>query len=195
MLQNYCKTAWRNLKEHKFHTFVNISGLAFGLATAILLLLWVQHEKSYDRFHKDYSRIHRFTAHLDASTVWEGVPGPLAVYSQSLPEVDAIVRISENHDQVLATEDRSTVLDGFHTAYVDSTFLTLFNFELLEGNSAQLFPNPQSIVLTKSTAKKFFGNDSPMGKVLQTRGDNLDRKSTRLNSSHVKISYAVFCLK
>lgn len=172
MIKNYFKTAWRNLKEHKFHTFVNISGLALGLATAILLLLWVQHERSYDRFHKDYSRIHRFTAHLDANTVWEGVPGPLAIYAQSLPEVEAIVRISESDGQVLATEDRSTVLDGFRTAYVDSTFLTLFDFELLKGKAAQLFPNPHSIVLTESTAKKFFDDNDPMGNVLQFRGDN-----------------------
>lgn len=173
MIKNYFKTAWRNLKEHKFHTFVNISGLAFGLATAMLLLLWVQHEKSYDRFHKDYSRIHRFTAHLDANTVWEGVPGPLAVYAQSLPEVEGIVRVNERNGQVLAAEDRSTVLDGFTTAYVDSTFLTLFNFQLLDGKPAQLFPNPYSIVLTESTAKKIFGADDPIGKVLQFRGDNL----------------------
>ncbi|WP_353129770.1 ABC transporter permease [Parapedobacter pyrenivorans] len=172
MIKNYFKTAWRTLKEHKFHTFVNISGLALGLATAILLLLWVQHERSYDRFHNDYSRIHRIIPHMDANTVWEGVPGPLATYAQSVPEVEAIVRISESGDQVLATEDRSNVLDGFTTAYVDSTFLTLFDFELLEGKTKQLFPNPNSIALSESTAKKFFGNDDPMGKVLQFRNNN-----------------------
>src|SRR3546814_1246884 len=127
MIKNYFKTAWRNLKEHKFHTFVNISGLAFGVATAILLLLWVQHERSYDGFHKDYSRIHRFTAHLDANTVWEGVPRPLAVFAQSLPEVEAIVRINERNGQVLATENRSTVLDGFSTAYVEDRKSTRLN--------------------------------------------------------------------
>ncbi|PPL02988.1 ABC transporter permease [Parapedobacter indicus] len=172
MIKNYFKTAWRNLKEHKFHTFVNISGLAFGLATAILLLLWVQHERSYDRFHKDYSRIHRIIPHLDANTVWEGVPGPLAVYAQSVPEVEAIVRVMEGSGQVLATEDRSTVLDDFTVAYVDSTFLTLFDFGLLNGETKPLFPNPNSITLTESTAKKFFGEDDPMGKVLQLRGEN-----------------------
>lgn len=173
MIKNYFKTAWRNLKEHKFHTFVNISGLALGLATAILLLLWVQHERSYDRFHPDYSRIYRFTAQLDVNTVWEGVPGPLAVYAQSLPEVEAIVRVNEWNGQVLATKDRSTVLDGFTTTYVDSTFFTLFNFELLDGKPTELFPNPHSIALTESTAKKFFGNDNPIGKVILFRGDNL----------------------
>src|SRR5690606_30837608 len=135
MIKNYLKTAWRNLKEHKFHSLVNICGLAFGLATAILLLLWVQHEKSYDRFHHDYSRIHRFAAHLDANTVWEGVPGPLAVYAQSLPAVEAITRLTESYGQTLATEDRSTVLDGFTIGYVDSTFFDLFDFELLLGQS------------------------------------------------------------
>lgn len=172
MIKNYFKTAWRNLKEHKFHTFVNISGLAFGLATAILLLLWVQHEKSYDRFHKDHSRIYRFTAHMDANAVWEGVPGPLAIYAQSLPEVEAIVRISQSDGQVLATENRSTVLDGLTTAYVDSSFLDLFGFDLSKGPIEQLFLNPHSIVLTESTSKKFFGNEESIGKVIQFRGDN-----------------------
>src|SRR5690606_1057931 len=172
MLKNYFKIAWRNLKEHKFHTFVNICGLAFGLATAILLLLWVQHEKSYDRFHRDYSRIHRFAARLDANTVWEGVPGPLAVYAQSLPEVETIVRITESNGQTLATEDRSTVLDGFRIAYVDSTFFDLFDFELLLGQSISLFPTPHSIAVTDSTAQKFFGDDNPVGKVLQFWGEN-----------------------
>ncbi|WP_262245211.1 ABC transporter permease [Parapedobacter soli] len=172
MIKNYFKTAWRSLREHKFHTFVNVCGLALGLATAILLLLWVQHERSYDRFHHDYSRIHQFSAHFDANTVWEGVPGPLAVYAQSLSDVEAIVRISQDNDQILANEDRSIVLDGFATADVDSTFFDLFNFELLNGTGVSLFPNPHSIILTESTARKFFGNDDPMGKVLQFRGEN-----------------------
>ncbi|WP_028298185.1 ABC transporter permease [Olivibacter sitiensis] len=172
MIRNYFKTAWRNLKEHKFHTAVNLSGLAFGLVTAILLLLWVQHEKSYDRFHRDYNRIHCFAAQLDVNTVWEGVPGPLAVYSQSIPEVESIVRISENNGQLLTSEDRRTVIDGLTTAYVDSTFLDIFNFDLLKGNRSQLFPNPNSVALTESAARKFFGEANPMGKVIQYRGDN-----------------------
>src|SRR5690606_15829047 len=149
MIKNYFKTAWRNLKEYRFHTFVNISGLALGLATAILLLLWVQHERSYDRFHHDYSRIHRLTAHLNTNNVWEGVPGPLAVYAQSLPEVETVVRLNDGYNQVLATTDRRIVLDDITTGYVDSTFFDLFTFELLKGESRQLFLDPHNVVLTK----------------------------------------------
>lgn len=172
MISNHIKTAWRNLKRQMFHSIVNICGLAIGLSTAILLLLWVQHERSYDCFHKDYDRIYRFTAHMDASTVWTGVPGPLAVFAQSLPGVEGIVRTNQWDDQVLGTQDRSKILDGFTTTFVDSTFLSLFNFELLEGQKAQLFPNPNSIILTETTAKTFFGNARALGKVLRTQGND-----------------------
>ncbi len=172
MIKNVLKTAWRNLKGQKLHSILNISGLALGLATAILLLLWVQHERSYDRFHADHSRIHRFAAQLDANTVWEGVPGPLAVFAQSLPEVETVVRVMESNGQVLATEDLRTVLDGFTVACVDSSFLDLFDFELLKGENTHVFPNPNSIALTESTARKFFGNDDPIGKVLHLQGND-----------------------
>ena len=176
MIKNYFKTAWRSLKGNRFYSLVNISGLACGLATAILLLLWVQHERSYDRFHRDYDHIYRITAHFDANRtelVWDGVPGPLSVFAQSLPTVASLVRINDNGgDQVLSKSDRSKVMDGFHTAYVDTSFFTLFDFELVQGDSARPLPNNNSVIITQSTAAKIFGNEDVLGEALLYRGDN-----------------------
>ncbi|MFC3196087.1 ABC transporter permease [Parapedobacter deserti] len=174
-MKTQLKTAWRNIVGNKFYSIINVCGLALGLATAVLLLLWVQHERSYDRFHRDHQRIYKILAHFEANgqhIVWEGVPGSLSVYAQSIPRVESIVRVYSEYDQVLANADRSKVLDGFAAACVDSTFLTVFDFELLQGSRATLFPNNNSIVVTESTAHKFFGDGDAMGKVLQFRGDN-----------------------
>ncbi|QEC51920.1 putative permease [Anseongella ginsenosidimutans] len=175
MIKNYFKTAWRSLKGSKFYSIINISGLACGLATAILLLLWVQHEKSYDRFHSGYSRIYRVLAHFEANgeeMVWDGMPGPLSVLSRSIPSVASLVRINDEVDQVLANADRSKIMDGFHTAYVDSSFFTLFDFEFLQGHDARPLPNNNSVVITRSTANRLFGDDDVLGEGLQFRGDN-----------------------
>lgn len=175
MIRNYFKTALRSLKGNTFYSVINICGLALGLATAILLLLWVQHERSYDRFHRDYDRIYKVLAHFKANgqdMVWEGVPGPLSVYAESIPQVESIVRVYSEYDQVLANADRSKVLDGFVAACADSTFLKIFDFELLRGYRTNPFPDNYSVLLTQTTAKKLFGVEDATGKVLQYRGDN-----------------------
>lgn len=173
MIKNYLKTAWRSLTGNKFYSLVNISGLACGLATAILLLLWVQHERSYDRFHRDYNRTYRILAHFDTNNgemVWDWVPGPLSVLSQAIPTVESVVRLNDDEDQILSNADRSKVMDGFHTTFVDSSFFDIFDFKLLEGNPLQPFPDNSSVMLTQSTARKFFGEADAMGKVIQFRG-------------------------
>src|SRR5690625_1840057 len=173
MFKNYFKTAWRNLRVNKFYSLLNICGLAVGLATGIMLLLWVQNELSYDKFHKDYRDIYNVSAHFqsgDKKVTWTNIPGPLAVFAQSMPQVKSLVRINESWGQVLANDDRSKVLDGFHTAYVDSTFLSIFDFNLLKGNSSDLFPNINSVVLTQATARKFFDHEPAMGKSIMFYG-------------------------
>lgn len=175
MIRNYFKTAWRNLASNRFYSLINISGLACGLATALLLLLWVQHERSYDRFHRDYENIFRITAHIDADgdkVVYNMVPGPISVFARSVPRVTGIVRINDDDDQVLATADRSRVLDGFHTAYVDSAFFDVFDFRLLSGDRSRPLPDHNSVVLTQTTARKLFGNTEPLGAAIRFGNDN-----------------------
>ncbi len=169
MFKNYFKTAWRSLWKNKFYTVINISGLAVGLATGIMLLLWVQHEMSYDKFHKDYQQIYQLSTHFKSNgenLTWTGVPGPLAIFGKSMPEVQSVVRTNRDFDQVLSDKDRKNIFDGNTIAYVDSGFFNMFSFQLLQGNKATVFPNNNSVVLTQTTAKKLFGNDDPMGETI-----------------------------
>ena len=169
MIKNYFKTAWRSLWKNKFYTAINISGLAVGLATGIMLLLWVENELSYDKFHKDYQHIYRLSTNFKSngeSQTWTGVPGPLAVYGKSIPEVESVVRTSNDFDQVLSNKERTRIFDGNVVGYVDSGFFNMFHFSFLKGNNATAFPNVNSVVLTKSTAEKLFGNADAMGKTV-----------------------------
>lgn len=167
MIKNYFKTAWRSLIKNKFYSAINISGLAVGLATGIMLLLWVQNELSYDKFNKDYRDIYRLSTHFNSngeSQTWTGVPAPLAVFAKNIPGVESVVRTSRDFDQVLSNKDRTRIIDGNVVAYVDSSFFNMFSFHFLKGNKITAFPNNYSVVLTQSTAQKLFGNEDAMGK-------------------------------
>jgi len=166
---NYFKPAWRNLKANKFYSILNISGLAVGLATGIMLLLWVQNELSYDKFNKDYQNIYRLSSHFNSNgnkQTWTGVPGPLAVFAKTMPEVKSIVRTQNMFDQNLSNKDRTKIFDGNKVAVVDSGFFNLFSFQLVKGNKDTLFPNINSVVLTQSTAQKLFGDNDAMGQTV-----------------------------
>jgi ABC-type antimicrobial peptide transport system permease subunit len=175
MFKNYFKTAWRSLLKNKFYSAINISGLAVGLATGILLLLWVQNELSFDKFNKDYKNIYQLSTHFNNSgenKVWSGVPGPLAVYAKSIPEVKNIVRIQSEFDQNISNKDRTKIFDGNKIAYVDSGFFSMFNYKLVEGNFATAFPNVNSVILTQATASKLFGSEDAMGKTIGFKNEH-----------------------
>lgn len=169
MFQNYFKIAWRSLWKNGFYTVINISGLAVGLATGIMLLLWVQNELSYDKFHKDHKNIYQFSTQFKSNgenTTWTGVPGPLAVLAKSIPEVQSVVRTQREFDQILSDKDKKKMFDGNVIAYVDSGFFSMFSFHLLKGNGATVFPNANSVVLTQSIAQKLFGDADAIGKTI-----------------------------
>ncbi len=169
MFKNYFKTAWRSLWKNKFYTIINISGLAVGLATGIMLLMWVQNELSYDKFNKDYRNIYQFSTHFKSSgeeRVWTGVPGPLAVMAKSIPEVQNFVRTASEFDQVLSDKEKTKIFDGNVVASVDSGFFNMFDFHFIKGNKEAAFPNDNSVVLTQTTAQKLFGDEDPMGKTV-----------------------------
>lgn len=170
MFNNYIKTAWRSLWKNKFYSAINILGLSIGLATAILLLLWIQDENSFDKFNKDYERIYNLSSHFDVNgkeQVWTGVPGPLYKYSKSFAQVEAITRVNDaGNDITIHKPDNKNLISGLHVAFVDSSFFSIFTFSSLKGNVKNLFAGTNRILLTTSTAKKIFGTDDVVGKII-----------------------------
>lgn len=175
MFKNYFKTAWRNLLKNKFYGTVNVAGLAIGLAVGIMILFWVQDEMSYDGFHKNAASIYKINSHVGSGAdeqVWEGAPAPLAVFSkQSIPEVVNAVRIKPRWDQLLFTVGNKKFPE-YSAAFVDSGFFSVFDFKLLKGNSSKPFADNNSVILTASLAKKYFGDEDAFGKLLTANKEN-----------------------
>ncbi len=174
MFKNYFTTAWRNLLKNKFYSAINIAGLSMGLAVGIMVLMWVQDELSYDGFHRNAGNIYKINSHLGTGTsaqVWTGSPGPLAVFCKQIPEVANTVRINDIYEQIQFSNADKKFTES-KLAFVDSTFFSVFDFKLLKGNAAKPFPNINSIILTASEAKKYFGNEDAIDKTLVTKEGN-----------------------
>lgn len=175
MIKNYLITAWRSLLNNKFYTLINVSGLAVGMSAAILLLLWVQNELSYDKFNKDFKNIYQLSAHFKSNgenMTWKGVPGPLAVFANAIPAIQSVVRINREFDQVLSDKNSNKIFDGNVIAFVDKDFFSMFSFNLLKGNKASLFPDNNSVVITQSTARKLFNSNVAVGKTISFQKHN-----------------------
>jgi len=174
MIKSYFKTAWRNLTKNKFYSAINITGLAIGLAVGIMILLWVQNELSYDKFHRSAENIYKINSHLGSGTsaqVWDGAPGPLLLFSKQLPEVVNAVRINQIYEHVLLKyQDKK--FNESKLAFVDSTFFSIFDFPLVEGNASKPFPDLNSIIISSSEAKKYFGDQQAIGKILTSDQGN-----------------------
>jgi putative ABC transport system permease protein len=174
MIKNYFKTAWRNFKNNKLYSAINVSGLAIGLAVGILILLWVHDELSYDSFHHNAANIYKINSHIGAGTsaqVWDGAPAPLTVLSKQIPEVINAVRINEIYQSLLFKYGDKKFNES-NLAFVDSNFFSVFDFKLLEGDAKRPFTNLNSIVITSSEARKYFGNREAIGNILATAQGN-----------------------
>jgi putative ABC transport system permease protein len=171
MYKNYVKIAWRNLIKKKAYSFINIFGLGLGIACCILIFMYVQDELSYDNYHENGSRIYRVThgsVAKDGSTpypfwVWGNAPiGP--ALKQDFPEIEKVVQFSGRADILLRYNEKLYQEDGVF--FMDSTAFDVFSWKLLKGNPKTALAAPYSIVLTESTARKYFGDEDPLGKTL-----------------------------
>ncbi|HNP22263.1 MAG TPA: ABC transporter permease [Panacibacter sp.] len=168
MVKNFFKIAFRNLFRSKGFSFINIAGLAVGMASAILILLWIQNEMSYDQFHANKDRIYEawnkaaFSGELHA---WNTTPKVLArTLERDIPEVEQSVRVDWPGNKLFSIGEKRITAKG---SIVDSNFLQVFSFPLLKGNPKMVLQEMHSVVLTETFAKKLFGNEDPMGKVLK----------------------------
>jgi putative ABC transport system permease protein len=175
MLKNYFKTAWRSLIRGKSFSIINIAGLAIGMAGAIIILLWLQNEISFDTFHVNRQRLYEVYA-MTSNT--DGHPSTIPVTSQPLgpalkqnyPEVEAAARLKYINSFLFTVNNKSYT--GTQGSFVDPSFLKMFSFPLTEGNTNEQLKNEYSITLTEKFAKKLFGTADAIGKII--RIDSID---------------------
>lgn len=168
MLKNYLKILFRNIFKSKVFSLINLTGLSIGMGTAILIFLWIGNELSMDRFHEKSDRIYvmynRDKDPLGQVWAWNNTPKPLMpTLKKDYPEVENAVRFN-NITFLLTAGEKKFNKRG---AFVDSGFLNIFSFPLLEGNAASALSGPNDIVLTEKFAKAFFGNESALGKIIK----------------------------
>jgi putative ABC transport system permease protein len=175
MFKNYFRIALRNLNRNKIYSFINIAGLGIGLACAMLILLYVKDEVSYDRFHKNVSNIYRVVrqgtnaeahkTYKDANTGY--FQGPR--FTENTPGIKSFVRVqSGTRDVKLGTEIKSQDL-----LHVDSSFFSVFSFPLLNGDASTCLKYPRSVVVSEDVAKRQFGTVNAVGKTIMMKEDTV----------------------
>ena len=172
MIRNYFKMAWRSLLKQKGFSFINIFGLATGMACSLLIFLFVKDETSYDRFHHDAGHIYRVVKDFvndDGSRLPDATTPPALApaMQKDIPEVAITTRVFPGWGAnfLIKYGDKKISEDKLYR--VDSSFFDVFTFPFVHGNAKDAFKEVQSIVLTESSTKRYFGNDNPVGKILQ----------------------------
>lgn len=167
MIRNYFKIAWRSLFADKKYAFMNIAGLAAGMAAAILIALWIQDELSFDRLYPTTERLYQVYSKdsFDGEkNIWGRTPGPLmAALNSDFPEIKEAVRFAET-SELLSVGDKRINTEG---AIADAGFLKVFGLSTLSGNAAIALKNPSGIVITQSLSKKLFNEADVLGKTIR----------------------------
>lgn len=177
MIKNYFKIALRNLGKRKGFTVINILGLAIGIASCLLIAAYVLNELSYDRFHEKSDRVYRVVQKTETSSKTETgatTPFPVApVLENDYPDqIKKTVRFFDMQEEIRTIQNTETE-DSYrvnHFYVVDSTFFNVFSADLVRGNPQTALDNPMSAVITEEQARRFFGDENPMGKQLTFKG-------------------------
>jgi putative ABC transport system permease protein len=177
MLLNYFKVTIRNLYRHRGYAFINIFGLSIGLAACLVILAYVQFERSYDRFHTKADRIYRLEMNVptgNETNVWTSALTPLgSVLKESFPEIEAVTQVRRNPEALVRSGDARFYESYFR--YADAALFDVFDFEIVRGSSASL-TEPGTVFLSRSTARRYFGDEDPLGKTLEV-SDKYDQNT------------------
>ncbi len=168
MIRNYFKTAFRNLQRNKVYSFINIAGLSLGLACAMLIMLYVKDEVSYDRFHKNIEQVYRVVnKNIKPDGSVENINGFSGYFqgpkfAAGIPEIKSFVRYQQNNLDI----KNGTEIKTQEVFYTDSTFFSAFTFPLLSGNPATALKDPDAVVISEDMAKKQFSTTNAVGKTI-----------------------------
>jgi len=168
MFTNYILIAYRTLIKNKTYSLINIFGLAISLTASILLLLWVWDELSFDRFNQNVDRIYTAAASFDKDRkqVWPVTPAPPATFArQQIPAVENTARVLDNSDILMQYNEKK--FSEKRTAYADASLFRIFSFPMVAGSAAKPFSDNRSMLISETTAKKYFGSDNAVGKVIK----------------------------
>jgi putative ABC transport system permease protein len=175
MFRNYIIVALRNLWRHRGYSLINIFGLAIGLASSIFILLYVANELTYDRFHEKSDQIYRIwiRGSMPATEMRHAVSSPPMAEAllNDYPEVEQVVRLKQSGGWMVRSGDRKFHESQKEFIFADSTFFDVFSFRLIKGNAETCLRDPRSIVLTEEYAKKYFGDEDPIGQTLKIEQD------------------------
>lgn len=182
MIRNYFKVAVRNILKYKFFSAINIFGMSIGITSCLLIILYVTNELSYDTFHLDADRIYQVGLHGKLGgqdiQVANTCPPMAAALVADIPEVEEATRIYLWSQPVV--KNGSKIFTEEKVFYVDSNFFEFFSYVLKEGDIKTALKEPNTLVLTERTAKKYFGDENPVGKLLVVGDDNKTFKVTGL---------------
>ncbi|MFC1493599.1 ABC transporter permease, partial [candidate division KSB1 bacterium] len=168
MFKNYLKITLRNIKRQKFFSFINIAGLAVGLACCLLMLLWINDELSFDRFHENADVLYRVITKTPSSDqivyTARTAPAAGAALVEQYPDITNFTRYQCFTQQSLEYNGKSYLNSYFGVA--DPSFFEMFSFTFISGDPGSVFKDKHSIVITESIAEKYFGDEDPMGKIM-----------------------------
>lgn len=167
MLWNYLTIAFRNLTKSKIYSAINILGLAVGIGSSLLIVLYIRYEIRYDRFHPNYERHYRVVQNQGQGefiSAFTEAPFGEAVAREFPDAVEAAVRIQTRENKLISYGDKQ--LTGMIVGYADPNVFTVFGYELIKGNPETALINKESLVLTETAAKSYFGDDDPIGKII-----------------------------
>jgi putative ABC transport system permease protein len=170
MFRSYFKIGWRNLARNKAYSIINIAGLALSMTCGILIFTFVTHHLSFDNFHQDSNRIYRIVTelHRDVVAYRNCVPSPLGEsFRSDYTFGEKVARIYTERDVLITLKEKDKVLKYNETdglAFTEKTFFEIFNFPLLKGDQRSVLVDPNTAVITETIARKYFGDEDPIGK-------------------------------